>query len=216
MVDLSYLPLPGRDERLARRVNGLEDAMSLANRMIGVATGVAVLLWATSTFAQDWPQWRGPNRDGKVTGFTVPQTWPKTLSQKWKTTVGLGDATPALVGDKLYVAVRQGGNEVTLCLDAGTGKEPWRDKYAAVAVTGKAAWTDSVRRDRFGALLDAGSVILALPANSEFIAFQPTDKEYEELARIKVSDTPTYAHPVVAGNRVFIKDRDAVTLWTLD
>ena len=47
---------------------------------------------------------------------------------------------------------------------------------------------------------------MALPSNSELIVFKPNDKEYTELARIKVSDTPIYAHPVIAGNRIFIKE----------
>jgi hypothetical protein len=50
---------------------------------------------------------------------------------------------------------------------------------------------------------------------SELIAFEPSDKAYHELARIKVAETPTHAYPVVSGNRVFIKDQDSVTLWTV-
>ena len=52
-------------------------------------------------------------------------------------------------------------------------------------------------------------------ANSEFIAFSPGDKKYEELARIKVSDTQTYAYPVVSGKRVFVKDKETLTMWTV-
>src|SRR5437588_1070192 len=91
---------------------------------------------ALAAGAADWPQWRGPNRDAKVIGFTAPAAWPKALAQKWKVTVGEGVATPALVGDKLYVFSRQGADEITRCLDAATGKELWQDKYAAPAVTG--------------------------------------------------------------------------------
>ena len=54
-----------------------------------------------SVYAQDWPQWMGANRDGKVTGFTAPKVWPKELRQVWKTPVGLGDASPSLAGNKL-------------------------------------------------------------------------------------------------------------------
>ncbi|KPK84409.1 MAG: hypothetical protein AMJ81_05605, partial [Phycisphaerae bacterium SM23_33] len=107
--------------------------------MIGVIACCVILVCAGGVLAQDWPQWRGPNRDGKVTGFTAPETWPKALTRKWSVTVGSGDATPALVGDKLYVFARQGDDEVTLCLDASEGKELWRDKYAAQAVTGPAS-----------------------------------------------------------------------------
>ena len=81
---------------------------------------------------------------------------------------------------------------------------------------GKTAWIDTTRRDRFGAILDAGPVVLALPASTaELTLFSPTDRQYEELARIKVSPTPTYAHPVLAGDRLFVKDRSSVTMYTL-
>lgn len=397
--------------------------------------GCVILVLAGGVLAQDWPQWRGPHRDGKVAGFTAPQQWPTELTQRWTATVGQGDATPALVGDKLYVFARQGGDEVTLCLNAGDGKEVWRDAYAAQEVTGAAArhpgprssptvadgkvitlgvggvvscldaatgkvlwrkdpfpkvvprfftstspivvdgmavahlggqgngaliafdlasgdekwrwggegpeyaspvlltvagtrqivtlseksivgvgaadgqllwqlpfvpagraynaatpivdgqtviytgagrgtkavkiekqgdgfvakelwsnpdlapqfntpvlengllfglsntgnlfcidaqtgqtaWTDATQRDRggFTALVDAGGCLMALPSSSELIVFKPTDKQFEEMARIKVAQTPTYAHPVIAGNRIIVKDQDAVTMWTL-
>jgi outer membrane protein assembly factor BamB len=68
----------------------------------------------------------------------------------------------------------------------------------------------------FGSLVDGGSVLLALTPSSELIAFQPGDKAYTELARIKVAESPTHAYPVLSGNRLFIKDKDSVTLWTID
>lgn len=107
-------------------------------RWIGAMAGIVALIGATCALAQDWPQWRGINRDAKVGKFVAPATWPKELAPKWKVVVGTGDSTPALVGDKLYVFTRQGDDEVTLCLNAATGKEIWRDKYAAQAVTGAA------------------------------------------------------------------------------
>jgi len=88
---------------------------------------------------QDWPQWRGTDRDGKVTGFKVPTAWPAELKQEWKVTVGSGDATPVLIGNKIYLNTRQGDQEVVLCIDAATGKELWKTGYASVAVTGPSA-----------------------------------------------------------------------------
>ena len=64
--------------------------------------------------------------------------------------------------------------------------------------------------------MDADSVLLALTPVSELIVFQPNDKAYTELARLKVASTPTYAYPVVSGNRLFIKDQDSVTLWMIN
>jgi outer membrane protein assembly factor BamB len=94
---------------------------------------------STDSFSQDWPQWRGIGRDGKVTGFKAPSTWPAELKQEWKVQVGFGDATPVLSGNKIYLNTRQGADEVVLCLDALSGKELWKYQYASTAVTGPAA-----------------------------------------------------------------------------
>ncbi len=77
-----------------------------------------LVLAAGTAHAQDWPQWRGPNRDNHVTGFNEPKTWPKELTKKWTVKVGVGESSPVLVGDKLYVFSREGGDEVIRCLDA--------------------------------------------------------------------------------------------------
>lgn len=110
--------------------------MKKLNQLISTMVVVLIFVSSTSIYSQDWPQWRGINRDGKVTGFKAPQTWPKELKQQWKVTVGFGDATPVLVGKKIYTFTRQTNDEVITCLDASTGKELWKIQYAAPAVTG--------------------------------------------------------------------------------
>src|SRR6476646_6082603 len=110
--------------------------MMRTTRLVGVVAGALAL--AGTAPAQDWPQWRGPNRDARATGFVAPKEWPKELTQKWKVTVGEGVATPALVGDKLYVFSREGGSEVVRCLEAATGKEVWQDKYETGGADGPA------------------------------------------------------------------------------
>jgi outer membrane protein assembly factor BamB len=113
--------------------------MRRAIRRVGVIVGCLAIIQGSCLFGQDWSQWRGPNRDAIATGFVAPQTWPKSLKQKWKVTVGNGVSTPALVGDRLYIFARRGNEEVACCLDATTGKELWADKYAAKAPEGQAA-----------------------------------------------------------------------------
>jgi outer membrane protein assembly factor BamB len=110
--------------------------MKNAKRSIALIVSGLAFITGFNAGAQDWPQWRGPNRNGKAEGFKAPKTWPKELSQKWKVAVGFGDATPALAGGKLYVFSRQDADEITRCLDAATGKEEWQDKYAAPTVNG--------------------------------------------------------------------------------
>jgi hypothetical protein len=57
---------------------------------------------------------------------------------------------------------------------------------------------------------------IGLTSKSQLVVIQPSDKEYTELASIKVADTSTYAYPIVAGNRVFIKDAEPLTLWAIE
>src|SRR4051794_17258637 len=101
--------------------------MKFSSRTAAMMLGCAVAASGLRALAEDWPQWRGANRDAKVTDFKPPESWPKELKQKWKTAVGEGVATPALVGDRIYVFTREGSSEVLRCIDAETGKEVWQD-----------------------------------------------------------------------------------------
>ncbi len=94
---------------------------------------VAISIAASRLAPADWPQWRGPNRDGLVKDAAIPATWPKALKEEWKITVGLGHASPVEANGKIYVFARQGEDEVLLCLDAVTGKEIWKSVPQPIA-----------------------------------------------------------------------------------
>jgi outer membrane protein assembly factor BamB len=98
----------------------------------------AVVGAQTST---DWPQWRGVNRDGEVSGFRAPAKWPEALTMKWRHEVGEGYATPIVVGNAVYTFGRPAGgdNEVVTALDANSGKQLWQVRYAAPYTVVKAA-----------------------------------------------------------------------------
>jgi len=114
--------------------------MRNAGRLADAVAVMVVLVGVGSVRGQDWPQWRGPTRDGKLSSFAAPQNWPKGLTQKWKVTVGVGDSSPALVGSRLYAFGRQDADEVISCLDAVSGKVLWQDRYPAqFVVTGPSA-----------------------------------------------------------------------------
>jgi outer membrane protein assembly factor BamB len=106
--------------------------------VLGLVLTVAAV-FPFPTKAADWPQWRGPNRDAKASGFKAPASWHKELAQKWKVTVGQGDATPSLVGEKVYVFSRQEGNEIIRALDVASGNELWQDKYPTEGASGAAS-----------------------------------------------------------------------------
>src|SRR5579872_4627033 len=89
------------------------------------------LLAAAPGLSQDWPQWRGPNRDGVVVGGVVPERWPSALKEDWKVEVGRGAASPVVVGTRVFVFTREQDDEFVVCLDLANGKELWRSERNA-------------------------------------------------------------------------------------
>ena len=102
---------------------------------VAIAPGVLI----SQGLGPDWPQFRGPNRDGAVASFVEPTAWPERLTQQWKVDVGDGHATPVLVGARVYTFSRQGTNEVMQALDAATGKAIWQTRYPAPVTVNPAA-----------------------------------------------------------------------------
>src|ERR1051325_2626636 len=91
--------------------------------------------------AQDWTQWRGANRDGRIPSFTAPNVWPEQLKMKWKIDVGIGHSSPVVAGKKVFTLSRQGEQEVVSAFDFDTGKQLWKDSYPVEYTMNPAAVT---------------------------------------------------------------------------
>jgi outer membrane protein assembly factor BamB len=98
-----------------------------------------VITSAAQKTSLDYTQWRGQARDGSASSFVEPKAWPETLTQRWKIEVGLGYATPLVVGDRLYVFSRRGDNEVMAALDPESGKVIWEGSYPVSFTMNKGA-----------------------------------------------------------------------------
>jgi outer membrane protein assembly factor BamB len=82
---------------------------------------------------------------------------------------------------------------------------------------GKTAWTSPITGKRgFGSIVDAGSALFLLTPAGNLVAFEPSGKEFKQLASYRVADGDTTAYPILAGNQVFVKDKDSVILWTIE
>lgn len=173
-------------------------------RLIGIALMAAfALMTSLSAAAQDWPQWRGANRDG-AGSFNVPAAWPERLQQKWKVEVGLGYATPLVVGDRVYMFARQGEEEVMQALDAATGKQVWRTAYAApfqvfAATARHGAGPKSTPTYANGRLFSFGmsSIVTAFDAASGKQLWQKPSTKAQPMYHTAMS-------PVVDGNLVIV------------
>src|SRR5438034_7691771 len=94
-----------------------------------------VMATSLSAAANDWPQWRGPQRNGisQETGLLAewPKDGPKLL---WKRTdIGSGYSTPAVVGGRIYLLGNEGlDNEFVQALDVKDGKRVWQTRLGKV------------------------------------------------------------------------------------
>ncbi len=102
----------------------------LSFRCLLLATIILVVAPVGDLAAGDWPQWRGPNRDG-TTSAELPDPWPQQLSPLWRVALGAGHAGPVIVGDRVVSFFRQDDDEVVACLAAETGEQLWRTAYPA-------------------------------------------------------------------------------------
>jgi outer membrane protein assembly factor BamB len=87
-----------------------------------------------TTSAADWPDYRGPNRNGTSPEKDLPNSWSLAGENLlWKAPYG-GRSTPVTVGDRVYVLNTTGKGETlqerAMCLDANSGKVLWEHKYS--------------------------------------------------------------------------------------
>jgi outer membrane protein assembly factor BamB len=101
------------------------------------ACGVLVLLFLASTFgfafADDWPQWRGPNRDGvwAETGV-ITQFGAPAIPRKWTVPIASGYSGPTVAQGRVYVTDREVEPqqvERIHCFDWQTGRTLWTYSY---------------------------------------------------------------------------------------
>jgi outer membrane protein assembly factor BamB len=130
-----------------------------------------------------------------VTGFTPPSSWPKELTQKWKIPVGEGVATPALVGDKLYVFTWQDGKEILRCMDAESGKELWKYDYPATRASGPASGFAGARSSP--AVSDGKVLTLGVQGDLSCVDAKSGEKVWHKGANLGHPKFFTSSSPVV-------------------
>jgi outer membrane protein assembly factor BamB len=82
--------------------------------------------------------------------------------------------------------------------------------------TGKTVWTGEGRQADNAAMIARGSTVFALTTNSELLVFEASASNLKQIAKYSVADTPTWAHPVLLGNRVLVKDEASLALWSAE
>ena len=113
-----------------------------------VPAGAFCLLMAglmpQSMAENNWPQWRGVNRDGHSSDIGLLDKWPENGPEKiWMfENAGKGYSGPAIVDGKFFTMGTRENRTIMLCLDANTGEEQWTKEIGDVLGN---AWGDGPR-----------------------------------------------------------------------
>jgi len=91
----------------------------------------AILAAVCGARASDWPQWRGPNRDGISAEADWSSKWPADGPKPlWRANVGTGCSSVSVVGDHVFTMGNQSDADTVWCCDAKTGLPVWKHTYA--------------------------------------------------------------------------------------
>src|SRR4051812_39824815 len=121
-------------------------------------TALALLLCALTPVSADWPQWRGPQRDGVDADSPallrdLPEKGLKALwLNKEVTREGRGEgwSSPVVAGNRVFFFSHNSGKkeEYLFCLSAETGEEIWRKKISSASTKTQQSGTPAVSSGR--------------------------------------------------------------------
>jgi len=92
-----------------------------------LAVAVIATLSLANSLADDWPQWRGPNRDGRSAETGISKDWKNQPPRHLWTVGGMGRgfASLAIVDGRVYTTGNVGSGQSVICVDASTGAPIW-------------------------------------------------------------------------------------------
>ncbi len=138
---------------------------------LSLLVAMAALLPTVRAFAEDWPQWRGPNRDGVSKETGLLKEWPKDSPRLiWQVNdLGGGYSTPSVAGGRIYVTANKGlEDEFVTARDAKDGSLLWSTRIGKV---GNPDQQPNYPAARSTPTLD-GAVLYALGSDGELLCLE--------------------------------------------
>ncbi|MFG0335839.1 MAG: PQQ-binding-like beta-propeller repeat protein [Maioricimonas sp. JB049] len=168
-----------------------------------LAACAGVLLPGMAASASDWPQWRGPNRDGMAVENNFNADWRRQKPELlWMVDgMGQGYASVSIVDGKLFTTGNDRSSQSVVCADAATGELQWRRKLTDQAP--KHGYEGS----RCTPTLD-GDPLYFVTSNGQIICQKKADREVIMTPTIhdwngrKMSGWGVSESPLVDGDRV--------------
>jgi outer membrane protein assembly factor BamB len=181
----------------------------------------AVVLGAASLTAQ-WPQWRGPTRDGIVPAASAPASWPEQPTLQWKQQVGEGYSSPVVDDGRVFVHSRKDPQEFVTAFELDTGEEIWRAEYDAPFT--KNQYARQMANGPFSTPIVSGGRVFTLGVTAVLSAFDVRTgalawrKDYSKEIDTSRLFTGTAMSPIIAGGLliVHVGDDDAGAFRAFD
>ena len=120
----------------------------------------------------DWPAFRGPDRDGVISGIEIATDWSEAPPKlRWRRRVGPAWSSVIVIGGRLFTQEQRGEQETVVCYEASTGDELWVHEdsarfWEAVSGAGPRA-TPTLGRGRLFSLGGTGILNCLDPATGQ-------------------------------------------------
>ncbi len=177
----------------------------------GLAAGLALAAAAglaaqrTAATGSTWPQFRGPNRDGRSADTNLLKQWDADgPALAWKVSgLGTGYSSLSISGDRLFTMGDLEGSQYVLALSATDGKQLWKAKVGPI-------WQDRYPGPRATPTVD-GALIYSLGTEGDLVCLEAAtgaEKWRKNLVRdfggLMMSDWKFAESPLVDGDRVVV------------
>jgi outer membrane protein assembly factor BamB len=141
---------------------------------LSISLYLGLIVFALPALAEDWPQWRGPNRDDVSREKGLLQEWPKEGPKRlWLfSDAGLGYSGFSIVGETLYTMGARGDEEFLIAVNATNGTEKWSIAAGGLYKEGHGdgpRGTPTVDGDRVYALSGLGTLVCAKTADGRIV-----------------------------------------------
>ena len=171
---------------------------------------IAAVLVALScvTLSAQWPQWRGPQRDGVVAPAFVPSAWPEKPVRLWTEPVGEGYSTPVTADGRVFVHARTDPDEVVTAFDLASGKTLWRQTYQSEFK--KNQYAKDMSKGPFSTPLVADGRLFTLGTSAVLTSFDAATgavkwrKDWSKEVDTSKLFTGTSMSPIIAGGLLIV------------
>jgi outer membrane protein assembly factor BamB len=178
-------------------------------KRLALLVSVAALCAASTLPALDWPESRGPNRNGISHEKNLPEKWSLSgQNLSWKAPYG-GRSAPIVVGDHLYLQNSTGTGETqqerVMCFNADTGKLLWEYKFNVFqsdVPPHRIAWASPAADSQGNVyVFGANGTLLALTKDGKMLWERSLDEEFDLFTTHGGRTTS----PIIEGNLVIVK-----------